>query len=76
MLEDSIFDPISVENIKLNCLTSVQLLVPEIGSFIPNSIIKFLRPSKSFFNKHLFNSLDVFLILSELLITLLFVFIN
>ena len=43
-------DPISVENIKLNCRTSVQFLVPEMGHAISKSIINCLTPSKSSFD--------------------------
>ena len=44
--------PESVLNIKLNCLTSVQLHVPDIGHFISRSSISFLTLSRSIFDKY------------------------
>ena len=52
--EESDEAPISVENIKLNCFTSVQLEVPDIGSLIFKESIKFFKPFKSFDLRHEF----------------------
>ena len=47
VLASSATAPISVENIKLNCLISVQLLVPLTAQVILFSSINFFSPSKS-----------------------------
>ena len=47
-------EPISVENIKLNCLTSVQFLEPETGQTISNSTIKSRTASRSLFSNAAF----------------------
>ncbi len=47
LLAPSAVDPISVANIRLNCLTSVQFLVPETGHTISLSIIICLSSVRS-----------------------------
>jgi len=68
--------PSFVPNIRLNCFTSVQFLLPEIGQTISNSIIKFLTSSKSSFSNELPNLDKIALIFSLYPIILELVVIN
>ena len=54
--------PSLVPNIKLNCLTSVQLRLPLIGSAISSSSIKALTSDKSSFSKDLLSRFKIELI--------------